>query len=128
MGFLGSGGCGSVLEMELMAIFHGLRVTWDKGFRRVLCSSDSLLAVSLIRNPPSSFHVHAVIIACIRAMLSRPWMVRLEHTLREGNACVDYMAKAGALQDHRFALVQEPPPDLVLLLLADARGISFIRR
>lgn len=126
-GFYGFGGSKSVLTMELLAIFHGLKVAWNEGFRRVLCLSDSLLAVSLIMDRPSRFHECAVIIASINELLRREWEVRLEHTLREGNACADYLAKAGAAQEQALHVVVDPPPELSLLLLADKSGTVFVR-
>ncbi|XP_057444905.1 uncharacterized protein LOC130737157 [Lotus japonicus] len=126
-GFMGFGKDASVLAMELLAIFRGLRLAWDRGFRRVVCYSDSLLAVSLILRPPSMFHEHAGLISSICGLLRREWSVRVLHTLREGNACADCLAKAGAGQLLEFLVVVDPPAELQQLLLADALGISFLR-
>ena len=52
LGFMGHGGDESVLGMELVVIMHGLRLTWEHGFQQALCLSDSLVAITLIRNPP----------------------------------------------------------------------------
>lgn len=60
-------------------------------------------------------------------MLERRWEVRLMHTLREGNSCADFMAKAGADQQALFELVHDPPAGLRPLLFADAVGTSFPR-
>ena len=128
VGFWGFGGSDSVLCMELMAIFHGLSLAWDNGFRRVLCLSDSLLAVNLIQTPPSSHHVFAVVVGNICGLLRRDWRVCVQHTLREGNACADFLAKAGAAQAARFSVMGEPPPGLTPLLLADVVGTVFVRR
>src|ERR1044072_2929243 len=127
MGFFGSGGDDTVLCMELMAIYHGLRLAWEHGFRKVLCLTDSLLSVSLIQTQLSQFHEYAVIVGNIKALLRREWEVRLCHTLREGNMCADFLAKAGARQDHSLEVLVSPPPGLGPLLCADAAGVSFIR-
>lgn len=47
-GFVGYGGQATVLHMELFAIFHGLVIAWNRGFRKVVCYSDSLLVVTLV--------------------------------------------------------------------------------
>ncbi|XP_057453005.1 uncharacterized protein LOC130744861 [Lotus japonicus] len=113
--------------MELLAILHGLRIAWDRGFRKVVCYSDSYLAVALVTDPPSPFHVMVVLIHNIVDMLHRSWEVRLLHTLHEGNFCADFLVKMEAQQDSGFLLVQDPSPDLEPLLLADSMGSVFIR-
>ncbi|XP_057444549.1 uncharacterized protein LOC130736776 [Lotus japonicus] len=114
--------------MELMAIFQGLKLAWEEGFRRVLCLSDSLLPVSLIQEPPTRFHECTVLIASVNDLLRRQWEVRLEHTLRDGNACADFLAKVGAAQGLAFHVLVDPPPELSLVLLADKSGTMFVRQ
>ncbi|MCI77477.1 ribonuclease H [Trifolium medium] len=59
-------------------------------------------------------------------MLDRDWTVVVDHTLREGNACADLLAKMGA--NSVTPLVKfEVPPELSNLLLADALGVAFVR-
>ena len=94
--FLGNRVNGAVLLMELLVVLHGLQVAWNKGCRRLVCYSDSLLTVTLVNHPPPGSHQCAGVIACIRDFLHRDWLVRLQHTLREGNACTDFLAKTGA--------------------------------
>ncbi|XP_057429441.1 uncharacterized protein LOC130722649 [Lotus japonicus] len=113
--------------MEHLAIFHGLRIAWDLGIRHVVCFSDSMLAISLVRDPPSQFHVFAVLVNNICALLRRDWEVRVEHILREGNSCADFLAKAGAMQDQSFYMVHHPLPGMESLLLADSMGTVVIR-
>ena len=50
-GFLGFFGISNNLHMELLAIMHGLKLTWEKGYRNVICYSDSLHAINLIQAP-----------------------------------------------------------------------------
>ena len=53
--------------------------------------------------------------------------MRVLHTLREGNACADFLAKAGASQVDSFLVLNEPPPGLAPLLVADVIGTPFVR-
>jgi hypothetical protein len=39
----------NILFTEIMASWHGLKLCWENGYRKVLCCSVSLLAVNLIR-------------------------------------------------------------------------------
>lgn len=71
VGFMGFGHDASVLTMQLMAVYRGLQLAWDEGYRRVVCFSDSLLPVSLIRSPQLAFHENAVVIGTICDLLNR---------------------------------------------------------
>ena len=42
------------------------------------------------------FHRYTCVIHEIKRLLHREWDVTLEHTLREGNSCADFLAKEGA--------------------------------
>lgn len=54
-------------------------------------------------------------------------MVSLRHTLCEGNAATDFLARKGALSDSSLVILNETPPDMASVLLADAMGVEFIR-
>lgn len=51
----------------------------------------------------------------------------LIHTLREGNACADFLAKREAEQMEEFVTTDVPLEGMSLLLFADASGVSFVR-
>jgi len=51
----------------------------------------------------------------------------IQHTLREGNHCTDYMAKLGASSDSNFLLYSSAPQDLIDMIELDAMGTSFPR-
>jgi hypothetical protein len=54
----------------------------------------------------------------IKELLTRDWRIRLMHTLREGNACADYLAKMGAHNPEAYSPLAVPPDGMNLLLLA----------
>ncbi|KAK7260660.1 hypothetical protein RIF29_26901 [Crotalaria pallida] len=113
--------------MELLAIFHGLNLAWDHGFRQVECRSDCLEVLKLVQGEQNFFHAYATTIASIRDLLSRDWSVVLRHTLREGNQCADILAKKGSAMNSGLTVFDVPSPDLMLALLADYLGIMFPR-
>jgi hypothetical protein len=49
------------------------------------------------------------------------------HTLREGNACADYLAKLEARNLEAYSRIAIPLAELSLLLLADACGTLVSR-
>lgn len=117
----------NILHLELLAVYHGLRLAWERGARRVECQSDSLDAVTLVHSIPCSTHVYASLVWDIKDLLGRDWRVELYHTLREGNACADFLAKFGAHQSHDLVTIDHPPLELSLLLVADAMGVASVR-
>ncbi|MCH80050.1 ribonuclease H protein [Trifolium medium] len=58
-GFYGVASQPSVLYAEIMAVLHGLELCWVNGFRNIACYSDSLQAVSLIKDCVSPYHHYA---------------------------------------------------------------------
>lgn len=116
-GFAGSIGISNNLHAELLALYHGLSFAWTKGFRSLICYTDSQNALQLVLDDLNIWNRYASVIQSIKDMLRRNWDVRLAHTLREGNACADFLAKAGAADVARWTEFVSPPAGLALLLL-----------
>jgi hypothetical protein len=53
--------------------------------------------------------------------------VRLYHIFREGNMSADVLAKLGARATSNLVILNNPPIELQLALLADAMGVSHSR-
>jgi ribonuclease HI len=81
-GFYGSATQPNILHAEIMAILHGLELCWSKGYRNVACLSDSLQAVTLIKEGVFPFHSFANEIHQINQLRCRAWTVVIDHTLR----------------------------------------------
>jgi ribonuclease HI len=126
-GFYGAASQPNILYAEIMAVLHGLDLCWNKGYKKVVCYSDSLMAVNLINNGVFPFHSFANEINKIRQLRSRAWNVLIEHTLGEGNKCADLLAKLGATSNSPLVVLSDSPLELVQILQDDARGVSFVR-
>ncbi|PNX70246.1 ribonuclease H [Trifolium pratense] len=110
-----------------MAIFHGLQLCWESGYRKVICFSDSMQSVNLIRDGVSVHHRFANDIHSIRKLLANEWDVVINHTLREGNACADVMAKMGVMSTSLLVKIYTPPHELLFPFSDDTGGIVFTR-
>jgi ribonuclease HI len=110
-----------------MALYHGLRLAWELNIKELICYSDSGTAINLITEPVDEWHHYAAILLNIKDILARDWRVKITHTLREGNACTDFLAKFGAHNNEALSIMVTPPAGLNLLLLADASGTWFNR-
>jgi hypothetical protein len=76
-------------------------------------------------DPADEWHHYAAIILNIKDILARDWRVRISHTLREDNACANFLAKYGVHHNEAFTTIASPPARINLLLLADANGTWF---
>jgi len=112
---------------EPKAIYQGLNLVLSLGVEELACYSDSLLAVNLINSDISHYHIYTVLIQNIKDILgSRNFS--LQHSLREGNQCADFMAKLGASTNVELTIHSSPPKDLLPLLRTDELRVLFIRR
>lgn len=92
-GFHGSVGISNILHAELMALYHGVKLCWDVGFRKVFCFSDSSLVIQLVQQGVSEFHHYNSVVSRIKAYVNQDWEFSLHHIFREGNQCADFLAK-----------------------------------
>jgi ribonuclease HI len=103
----------------LYAIYNGLLLAKDTSIDELVCYSDSLYRVNLIKGPQVRYHIHAVLIQDINELLSQP-NVSLYHTLRERNQGADFFAKFGASSDADILTHASPPEGIRDLLKNDA--------
>ncbi|WJX25711.1 hypothetical protein P8452_14727 [Trifolium repens] len=126
-GFAGTVGISSVLHVELLAIYYGLKAAWDQGYRNIICYSDSTLSLQLIEGEVNQWHHYAPILANINALVKRNWSINFRHTKREANSVADFLAKAGAAGTESWTEMNEPPIAAIPLLQADAERVLFLR-
>ncbi|KAK7269582.1 hypothetical protein RIF29_22314 [Crotalaria pallida] len=126
-GFAGHFGISNNIHMELLAVLHGLKLAWSRGFRSIECRTDRMEVLNLLKGGFNHFHLYASIIASIVDVVRRDWSVMFSHTLREGNQCADFLAKKGACMDANMEVFESPPPGLSNVLLADSMRVPFPR-
>jgi ribonuclease HI len=120
-------GSSDILLAEFYVIYKGrLLLAKDMSIDELVCYSDSLHYVNLIKGPQVTYHIHAVLIQDIKELISQP-NVSLYHTLREGNQCADFFAKLGASSDVDFLTHASPLENIRDLLRNDAIETFFIR-
>jgi ribonuclease HI len=111
---------------ELYVIYQGLTLAKDLAVEELVCYSDSLLYINLIKGPIVKYHVHAVLIQDIKEFISQR-NVTLCHTFRERNQCVDFLAKLETSSDADFLIHASPSEDLLDLCRSDSTGTFFLR-
>jgi hypothetical protein len=68
--------------------------------------------LDLVTKGYNNCHCYAAVIANIQDLLELDWDVSLCHTLREGNACAEFLAKLGSTNDEKLLNWESPPNDL----------------
>lgn len=79
-GYYGNIDHADILKAQLLGLLHGLQKCSN-----VLCVSDSLHAVQLIKKKVHSYNAHYHIVERIRDFLKEDWRLELKHSLHEGN-------------------------------------------
>lgn len=115
-----------ILQVELLAIYQGLLLAKSMNIDAIVCYSDSLHGINLIKGLPMKYHVHVVLIQDIKDLLEQNKII-VCHTLREGNQCADFMVKLGSLSNVDLLIHPSPPDDIMTLLKNDAAGTFFSR-
>ncbi|CAI0385762.1 unnamed protein product [Linum tenue] len=106
MAFVCNLGKCSITSAELKGAVTGLRLAWDKGYRRVHLNLDSTTAVGIIMNNAEDDH---------------------RHVYREANFAADFLAAKGHLVDFGTHLFNVYDPELEHWLLHDIMGIPHDR-
>ncbi|GAU33795.1 hypothetical protein TSUD_221330 [Trifolium subterraneum] len=115
-----------ILLAELYAIYQGLTLAKDLDIDELVCYSDSLLCINLIKSLIVKYHIYVVLIQDIKELISQS-NITLCHTFRDGNQCVDFLAKLGASSDADLIIHASPPDDIFDLLKSDSFGTFFLR-
>ncbi|EOY04279.1 Non-LTR retroelement reverse transcriptase-like [Theobroma cacao] len=127
LGFNYKIGISCSLQAELWALYWGLTLCWDKGFRKVQVESDSLLAVQKISNQSLQPEQNAGLLKCIKELFQRFWNCTLTHIHREANQCADWMATHHENLLLKLHIMDSPPSSISAILLADSISIFWSR-
>jgi hypothetical protein len=84
----------------------------------LICYSDSLHCVNLIKGSQVKYHIHAVLIQYINELLSE---------INVSFQCTIFFAKLEASSDADFLTYASPPEGVRDLLRNDAMGTFFLR-
>lgn len=121
-------GPGNACLAELIAVRNGLGFAWKEGYKKVMCETDSLDTVTTIQNESvQPWHVGTLILATIRELLRREWIVEVPHTFREVNFYADFLAKEGGNLGQSWRVWKDPPPLMGFIVLRDALGTIYLR-
>nr|KYP30980.1 Retrovirus-related Pol polyprotein LINE-1 [Cajanus cajan] len=127
-GFAGKIGTCSVLQAELWAIFHGLRIIKEMNLKgNFLIESDSEIAVKLLNEGCSREHPCYSLVNHIVRVAGEIQNLECSHILREANQVADRFAKHGFSLSEGVSVFTQPPGWVNLPLFADKSAVTFPR-
>jgi ribonuclease HI len=106
-------------------MYQGLTLAKDLAIDELVCYSDSLLCINLIKGLVVKYHVYAVLVQDIKKLITQSNVTPC-HTLREGNHCIDFLAKLGASSDADLLIHATPPDDILNVLRSDSALTFFL--
>jgi L1 cell adhesion molecule like protein len=120
------GSCNAYLA-ELWGVLDGLKLAYDRGFKKIALHIDSYVVVQTLQSDKDGSVVGWRVIHEIKRLLAMEWEVRICHSYREANTCADALANLGCDHEPGMRVYEQCPAWLSSLLLADAMGITTPR-
>ncbi|KAJ1403191.1 Ribonuclease H-like superfamily [Sesbania bispinosa] len=120
VGFYGTVGLGDSLGAKFQAVFHGILMVWEKGFKGLIVESNSLDVIKTLQIGLLDYSARcSEVLSNIRNLLRRDWNVMLLHIPQAANKPADWLEKFGVRAVSSFSLLEEPPPEMASMLLLD---------
>ena len=114
----------SVIEVEVLAAQKALELTIELGFDNITLKGDSeVLIKSLVKGDNSLAH-YSHLLADIHVLMARFSSLRLSHVRRHCNSLTYALARRASSTPDLSIWMEEIPPDLNSVYLADLSGLS----
>ena len=114
--------------MEFWALRDGLKLDLGMGVQKLVVELDAKVVVSLITSTGGANKPYLPLLNDCRYLLSRFLQTRVVHVFREGNRCVDALARLGSCMAKEFLVFDNPPSPAVLYFVnTDAAGVLYNR-
>ncbi|KAL4298591.1 hypothetical protein AHAS_Ahas17G0016200 [Arachis hypogaea] len=124
-GFMANLVCCSAFWAEMWGIYHGLKIAWDLGLRRIIMESDSTAVVTIL-NKKEGLHSHLEpLVRSIANLMQKNWELRIENIYREDNKCTNWLAKENLKSLSGCQFIDSLPCNLRLILNDDCRGTTL---
>ncbi|KAK2373854.1 Polynucleotidyl transferase, ribonuclease H superfamily protein [Trifolium repens] len=122
----GLGEC-RVMVAELWGAFEGLKLAWERGYKKVELQLDAQNVVKVINKDLHAKAEDWSLCKKIWRLLEMEWEVRIRHTYRKANRCADVLAHMRCDLGSTMIIYESCPTQLSQFMLADAFGTSVPR-
>ncbi|KAF7803041.1 hypothetical protein G2W53_042152 [Senna tora] len=102
-------GRGNALHAEIWGILQGLKIAWEKGYKKVIIESDSSLAIQLALGTNDQPHYIGQIIKDIHTLVNKDWTVKFSIVKRDFNTVADKLASWAQRDMFGLRLYNNPP-------------------
>lgn len=126
-GFMRNIGCCTIEEAEIWAVWDGLELTWNMGYKRVIVQVDSETVVNWIKGKKRVISQALNLIEKCKGLLSREWEVELRHIYREQNTAANHLASEATKNNKGLQFFDTPPDGVRALLNHDMLGAGIAR-
>ncbi|GKV15304.1 hypothetical protein SLEP1_g26100 [Rubroshorea leprosula] len=126
-GFVINVGIATSFLAKLWGCKEGVKLAVSLGVQQLILEMDSLLAIQLIQARKVSTGAASMLLSDIFFLLDSFTSCSVHHTLREGNATVDYMASVVHNLELGTTFFPTPPMGISLILQNDCTRTMFSR-
>ena len=95
------------LEAKLWAIYRGLTIVFEKGYKDLIINTNSTEAIELLKVEFVITFPMKSLVADAKFLISKCGYI-VQHVLRKGNKSADGLAKMGANQDKALVVMEDP--------------------
>lgn len=127
LGFMANLGWCDIISAEFWAIYQGLILSWNNGWKYIMVESDSSLAINMLKQNSTNPSRHLPLIVAIKDLCARSWQVRFEHTYQETNKVADLLSKKARGSLDGVSILNDPPDEILILLEDDRNGKLYAR-
>ena len=123
LGFARARGIASSVEVELWALWDGLRLCVEKKFHAVEVELDTRVVVDWMTDRTRDNIAYSILISDYKYLINLISTVVVKHCYREANQWTDKLARLGGTQQLEFSIFERPRVDTRLLLYYNAIGM-----
>ncbi|KAF5933818.1 hypothetical protein HYC85_029989 [Camellia sinensis] len=114
------------IEAEILALYRGLTIAFEKGYKDLSIETDSQYAIDMLKGNVEVFSPLRSLVEDSKFLIRRCGFL-IQHVKREGNMSANGLAKMGANQNEVLVVMDDPPEEIRGQLVADMVGQSYLR-
>ncbi|KAL1215104.1 PHD finger-containing protein 6 [Cardamine amara subsp. amara] len=105
----------SEVAAGILAIYHGLKILWDGGFRRIQLETTSREVITALTTKSVLFPKKKTILGSCKDMILKEWECNIYVISKEQNSCAEWLASSSRLEEQlqEFIFFDFPPRGLI---------------
>ena len=117
------------MSAEFWALKDGLKLALSEGIQNLIVELDVQVVVDVVNSNVDTNKPYSPLLCDYKCLLRRIPRVQVVHVYREGNRCIDALARWESTMEEDFIVFSSPPSlDVLYLVNMDMVGMYVIRR